>query len=338
MKNFKFLIAAVAALSAAAWLFSHKEEQKFASQQEELLLPKLDAQLGDIDQVTLQAAGGETVTLKRQDGSWGVAEREGFTADTKALRRELRKLAMAKIVEAKTSQAALYERLGVQDVDLASDTTLRIRAMNGADAVLDLLIGKSGKRGSYVRLSDQSQSWLIDSSLNLPRTASAWLDKALLDIPRAEIGRIEVQPLEGPAYSLEKADKEQPDFDLTPPAPEGRELNMANINRLAAALAGLRLNDVALELPEDLAWSTARYRRFDGLIVQLKVAKQGSDRYLQLTASVAADAAEDSGVAAEAERINALARSRSFKMGQYAVDAMALQHEMLLQALPEDAS
>ncbi len=334
MKQFKILVAAVAAVLIAVWFLSHREQQKFGAAEGALFLPELDRQLAEIDRLQVHAAGAEPVTLTLQDDRWLVAERNDYPAETEVLRRELRKLAETRVLEQKTAQAEYYARLGVADIDQAEDTTVRLVASAGGTPVLDLLIGKSDRRGSYVRRSGEAQSWLLDSRISLPREATAWLDKALLDVPRDQLQQISVSPLNGPQYHLSKADQDQDQFTLEPSPPEGRELDMANVNRLGAAVSRLRLQDVALTLPEALAWTTVRFQRFDGLELTVRSARQDSDRYLQLEASAPDDASEE--LVAEVQRINARAAGRSFAMAQHAVDAMHMSHEMLLKPLAGD--
>ncbi len=336
MKQFQILVATVAVVLIAAWFLSHREQQKFGAAEGTLFEPALGEQLARIDHLQIQAAGADPVTLRLDGDRWRVAERDAYPAETEVLRRELRKLAEARVLEQKTAQPEYYARLGVQDIDQAQDTTLRLIASAQDGTVLDLLIGKADKRGSYVRHSGEAQSWLLDSRISLPREATAWLDKALVDIPRDQLQSIKVSPLQGPAYSLRRGDGEQAAFELDPPPPAGRELDMANVSRLGAALARLRLQDVAMSLPEGLEWTEVEFERRDGLRLQVRSARQDSARYLQLSAQAPADAGTE--LAAEAQRINALCAGRSFAMAQYAVDAMHMSHEMLLKPLPEEGN
>ncbi len=337
MTKFHYLLIAAVVLSLAAWIASEQEQKRFGLDSGALLVPELEGQLDDIDRVLIRVAGGPRIRLAQTEGEWRVMDRDGYPADTTVLRRELRKIAQARKLEAKTDQADSYARLGVQDVDLAEDTTVQIVASKGVPnpaepALLNLIVGNSGRSGSYVRQADQTRSWLIDTRISLPRTTAEWLDKNLLKLSRQDIQRIAITPAEGPAYTLSKSDAEQTDFDLSPAPPQDQTSNAANLNRLGAALANLRLTDVAVETPEDLSWSQAEFTSFNGLSLHLEVAREDSARYLRLSASSTADAEE---AAAEAQRINTLAKDRVFLMDQYAVDALSMTHAMMLQSPPE---
>lgn len=336
MKKLHVLILAAAALSAAAWFASHREQQRFGVNEGELLVPGLTAQLAQIDRVSINPAGNPNVTLSTEQGQWVVRERDDYPADIQALRKELRKLAEARTLEAKTAQVALYPQLGVQDVDQADDTTLRLSAYAGDTQVVDIIIGKSGASGSYVRLLDNPQSWQIDQRISLPRVTVGWLDTQLVSVARADVQSITVKPTQGPDYTISKDDPEQSDFALEPAPDDELALNVANINRLGAALSSLRIQDVVTEVDTGLTWSQATLTTFDGLMLKLEVAKgEDGERYLKLAAEVREDA--DDNARQQAEAINARSHGRTFLGPQYSVDALAMRQDMLIRQPADEA-
>ncbi|MGJ8669132.1 MAG: DUF4340 domain-containing protein [Oceanococcus sp.] len=344
MNKLNGLIIATVAVCAAAWLASHQANKQFGLEDSQLLLPGLAKQLGDIDQVQIVAAGGDTTTLRNHDGQWQLQQRGNYPADIKSMSTALRQLAKSKALEAKTSLAENYAQLGVQDVVLANDTTLQLIANIGDQTVLDVLIGKSNRSGSFVRNTGETQSWLIDERISLARNTAEHLDKALIAVPRQEVQSVEVTPLDGPAYELSKTESAAERFTLSPTPSQGREINAANSNRLAAALANLRISDVLDESSEQgLQWSKAKVRNFAGLELQLQLAKASdvSKHYLQLQASVAGSSEEgavtDSGLLAQVDALNARAKGRIFVAPQYTVDALLMSYDMLLKPLADKA-
>ena len=336
MKKLHVLILAAAALSSAAWFASHREQQRFGVNEGELLVPGLTEQLAQIDRVSINPAGNPSVTLSTEQGQWVVRERDDYPADIQALRKELRKLAEARTLEAKTAQVALYPQLGVQDVDQADDTTLRLSAYAGDTQVVDIIIGKSGASGSYVRLLDNPQSWQIDQRISLPRVTVGWLDTQLVSVARADVQSITVKPTQGPDYTISKDDPEQSDFALEPAPDDEQALNVANINRLGAALSSLRIQDVVTEVDAGLTWSQATLTTFDGLVLKLEVSKgEDGERYLKLAAEVREDA--DDNARQQAEAINARSHGRTFLGPQYSVDALAMRHDMLIRQPADEA-
>ncbi len=335
MNKLHVLILAAAALSAAAWFASHREQQRFGVSEGELLVAGLSEQLADIDSVTIHPAGASSVTLSAEQGLWVVRERDNYPADIQALRKELRKLAQARMLEAKTAQEALYPQLGVQAVEQAEDTTVQLTAHAGDTQVLDIIIGKAGASGSYVRLLDNPQSWQIDQRITLPRVIVGWLDTQLVSVPRGDVQRVAVKPADGPQYAIVKDDPEQSSFTLEPSPDDGQALNVANVNRLGAALSSLRIEDVVSDVADDLAWSQATLTTFDGLVLNLEVAKSAdNERYLRLAADVREDA--DESTRQQAAAINAKSHGRTFLGPQYSVDALAMRHDMLIRQTADE--
>ncbi len=335
MNKLNVLILATVAICIAAWVASYRAKQQFGLEETAKLLPDLSEQLAQIDRVQIVAAGNDSTTLINQDGQWLLEQRDNYPADMQQVRTALRDLAEARKLEAKTALASNYAQLGVQDVDLARETTVHLMAEAGDTSVVNLLIGKSGRGGSYVRQAGSEQSWLIDKRIALGRNTADYLDKALIVLPRDEVQRVAVTPLAGDAYAIEKGDDDDESFSLQPAAPSGRKLNMANINRLAAALASLRISDVMDSTEEELSWSEAVLQSFDGLQLTLKLAKgeDSSQRYLQLSASALAD--EDGDIDDEVQEraaaLNARSQGRIYRAPQYTVDALAMSYDMLLQ-------
>lgn len=354
-KGLKIWLLVAVLATAVAWIVGQQEEARYGLAETEALAPALAERLADVDRLTVHAAGETPFSVLRQDGAWVIPERGGYPADTSVLRRELRKIAEARRLEPKTALPANYPQLGVEDIDAAEDTTLRLSAAAGETTVLDLLIGKSGSSGSYVRPAGEAQSWLADKRFSPPREIASWLDRELVDIDRGDLKAVTVTPAEGQAYRLEKSDREQQDFTLSPAPPEGRELNYANLNRVGAALSRLRLKDVLNELPEDLAWNETVYRRFDGLVLTARSASLDDERLLQLEARYEAPAAEAEDEATEeaaatpspaptpaedpaalAADINARVAGWTYSVSSYNGDALSLKYDFLLKAEADD--
>src|SRR5690606_15209121 len=132
-------------------------------QRMEPLLPGLTENLNDVERVTLVKAGGETVaTLERGESGWTVAERQGYPADTPKLRQALIALGEARIVERKTATAALYDRIGVEDVAADEAAGLALSLAGGGSWPTLILGDAEGGSQRYVRRADEAQSYLID--------------------------------------------------------------------------------------------------------------------------------------------------------------------------------
>jgi hypothetical protein len=288
------------------------------------LAPGLEAGLNEVNQVVVQAAGGETITLKRGEAGWGVEEKQGYAADVGKLRELLLNLAQAQRIEPKTAVESSYPVLGVQDVEAegASNVLLRVA---GAGPELAVILGQNNSRGAgtFVRLQDEAQSWLVDRNLAAEKTASGWLQRDLMDIAANRITGVEVQPPEGGPVQIEANSGGEGDFRIAN-LPNGREPASAFVGDATAGfLSGLRIDDVrraeGYTPAADAQATTASFRTREGLLVAVKAHTQGGETWASFEVSLDEQAA--------AERIQ----------GEQAREAMA--HEQALkaaQASPSD--
>ena len=129
------------------------------------------------------------VTLRRRDGEWQLAQRDGWRADDERIARYLMLLAQARRVEAKTDRPVMYPRLGVEDVADAQAGGTELR-LSGREIAATLLIGKPHKPsgGRYVRLGGQARSWKTDADVLFDPDPVSWLDRRVLAVPLARAG------------------------------------------------------------------------------------------------------------------------------------------------------
>ncbi len=281
------------------------------------LAPGLEAGLNEVNEVVVQAAGGETITLKRGEAGWGVQEKQGYAADVGKLRELLLNLAQAQRIEPKTAVEASYPVLGVQDVEAegASNVLLRVA---GAGPELAVILGQNNSRGAgtFVRLQGEAQCWLVDRNLAAEKTASGWLQRDLMDIAANRVTGVEVQPPEGGPVQIEANSGGEGDFRIAN-LPGGREPASAFVGDATAGfLSGLRIEDVRraedYTPAEDAQATTASFRTREGMLVAIKAHTAGGETWASFEVSLDEQAA--------AERIQ----------GEQAREAMA--HEQALKA------
>ena len=264
-----------------------------------LLLPGLQAQVNDLDRLDFTGAGGGKIaTLRRSEGAWRVEEAAGYRADWERLRKLLADLAQAEIVEPKTANPEYYDRLGVEDVSRpdAGGTQIGFPEGSGLPAVI---VGNraQGRSGQYVRLAGAAASALIDRELDLPASASDWLEKDIVDISDSEVVEVDIVHPDGERIVARKASADDEDFALEN-IPEGREVRSAwTVNSLANSLSALTLEAVAEE--GDVDWADAT--RFglvtaDSLRVDVELASSSAPKEAD-----EADEAGESGGSADSE-------------------------------------
>ncbi|SDD42041.1 DUF4340 domain-containing protein [Aquimonas voraii] len=317
------LAAAAAVLMGLAVYLSESRKPAEEAPVAGPLAPGLEAGLNEVKQVVVQAAGGETITLKRGEAGWGVEEKQGYAADVGKLRELLLNLAQAQRIEPKTAVESSYPVLGVQDVDAEGASNVLLRVAGAGSEEWAVILGQNNSRGAgtFVRLKDEAQSWLVDRNLAAEKTASGWLQRDLMDIAANRITGVEVQPPEGGSVQIEANSGGEGDFRIAN-LPKGREPASAFVGDATAGfLSGLRIDDVRRAegyVPaEDAQATTASFRTREGVLVAVKAHTQGGETWASFEVSLDEQAA--------AERIQ----------GEQAREAMA--HEQALKAAQEAA-
>jgi hypothetical protein len=255
-KHFSLLLVLTLAVAVLVLLIPGKTGKESEFDQSPLL-PGLQAQVNDLDRLQVSGAGGETIaTLRRSEGAWRVEEAAGYRADWERLRKLLADLAQAEIVEPKTSNPEYYDRLGVEDVSLPDAGGRQIGFPEGS-GLPAVIVGNraQGRSGQYVRLAGAAGSALIDRELDVPESASDWLEKDIVDIADSEVVEVDIAHPDGERIVARKASADDEDFSLQN-IPEGREIRSAwTVNSLANSLSALTLDSVAEESAVD--WSDA---------------------------------------------------------------------------------
>jgi hypothetical protein len=275
MNSRKLTILAVLAVVviAAALFLSQQRSSTQADSAPELLYPKLQAELNSVTAVSIYKPGDvRAVELTRKDNNWVVTERAGYAADTAKVHRLLRAIAAAKPVEQKTSNPASYAAIGVEDVSDPKATGARVQ-LTGTPTPVNLIVGKSGAgaQSAFVRRAGEPASWLIDTTLEAPATADAWLRKEILNVAFDRVQSATVTTSDGKPYTAAKKSRDDTDFAVSN-VPKGKELSSpAAANSVGSALSGLTLADVrpATDFESEKPTAHATIKTFDGLVAEI---------------------------------------------------------------------
>lgn len=252
----------------------------------DLLFPQLKEQINDITAITITRHGDvEPTTVSREADGWIVTSRDGYAADVGKLRELLLALADARRVEQKTSNAELYDRLGVRDP--ASDGSKGILLeLQGATPAYRLIVGNPAQSGyRYVRIADDPQSWLIDQNPNVPDSPGAWLERNIVDIKAATVRSVTIHHPDGEDIRVSKESADATDFDVLN-VPEGRELSYASVaNSIAGALNALALDDVRRAGEPAADAVTTTFDTFDGARIVVSTVHEEDEYWISLQAA-----------------------------------------------------
>ncbi len=288
-------LAALLAALAAVWVSSLRAPEVTAASPGPLA-PGLSEVLDSISQVRLVAAGDETLaTLERGEDGWGLAEKHGYPADLGKLRSLLSAIASAQRVEAKTALTERYPQLGVEDVSAPEARGVRVDIVT-PQRTFSVIVGDNPVRGpgTYARVADQTQSWLVDKSIAVERKPANWLMKQIIDVGANRISAVSITPIDGPEFGLIRSDGDPASDFALQGVPRGREV-AANYEReaLAGLLSGLNFEDVfaASELTAPEQTRVALFSVDDGRRVRIESWQHDGHTYARFALSLDEDVA-----------------------------------------------
>jgi hypothetical protein len=279
--------------------------------------PALAAKLGDVVSVSL-VRRGLRLDFVREGQSWLTVEKGNYPAQARRIRRIALGLADLTLVERLTREKRLYPRLAVEDPGKGTATLVTLKDKSGK-VLAALIVGKEradrlgvGQNGVYVRRPGHAQSWLAAGSLDLSGNAASWLERPILDIPEEQIARIALTQPDGRSLVISRS-APQGKFAVAG-APAGAKPgsnkpgnskpgnskpgNNTIISEPAAALTLLDLDDVMPAARDPIPANgpghgvfTARYRTFDGLVIDLRLITRGKTDWIAVSATGSGKAA-----------------------------------------------
>lgn len=343
MNSRTFLMLVTALVITLALLYSGLEQKKNAGK--ELLLPSLALSVNDIERIVVTGPGRQTIaSLAKSDTGWTVDERGGYPADIGKIRQNVLTLAGARVVEEKTSNPELYDRLGVQDIDSEDATGVELAIYTPEETTV-LIVGETGVQGenAYVRRAGEARSWLVSADLDLGRETTDWVESEFLDIAPVSLQAVTITHPDQSVMRIEKASRD--DTFVVAEVPAGRELSFGGVaSGVGSALSTLSFDNVLPDGEKSLdgiAPVLARYESFDGLIVRALSystedgvwTKFGFDVDMALAARFTGDDAtdKDSAVQARAAELNAKHGPWLYKLPSFKSDQLMKRMEDLLK-------
>ena len=280
------IVAAIALAATAWWALDARVSPPGAVPADALVLPGFAARVDTIDRIEVVGAGDASlVVLEKRDGLWRMPSRLDWPGNQRQIGDALHRLGTAKRLQAKTADPARHARLGVEDVAGAAAKGTEVRLTGGGEPVV-LVVGRNHPAlgGSYVRVGDDPQAWLIDEDVAPARDPAVWLDRRLFDLPLARIERVRITPASGRAFMLARVDDR-----FTPDGVSPARLAEPDLGNATAGFTDqLALDDLATD-DGVAATRTAVFETVDGIAVT--VAAWPGDRGTWARLSVAFDEA-----------------------------------------------
>lgn len=315
-----------------------------------LLFPDLKARATGITALRVRGAEKSCV-IRRAEFGWVVESKANYPADTKLVSDALRSVLDATVMETKTSKPELYPRLGVEGPDAPGSTSVLLTFEDAGGVAASLIVGKRQWGGgsdasaatTFVRREGEENSLQVKAELRADANPLSWIDRSVVDLrpERVKSATIVhgipngVVPPASFAVSREKADAGEFTLD---PMPPGRSLkDQFVLTRIANALGGVTLDDVApaaeldFESPERV---TITYRCFDGLVIEGRLVTREGKAWARFNASYApAEGQPEQApevLGAEIARMNKALAGWAFQLPEWKAASLRLKPEDLL--------
>ena len=198
----------------------------------------------------------DSVTMVKKQDKWVVKNRFGYPADFSKITDLIRQLKQTKAGRKFPETPSVKKRLSLMspaDKDAAKEEkATRIRMKDqGETLVADVLLGgtrnndEKGMPDSQYVMPKGTDIYLVDRIFSSFETAApSWLNKNPVNVVAEDIRRIaSVGPDGTLRYAFERPEKGKPLVLVSPPT--SGKIKPSAVNRLAAALKGLEIKDVA---------------------------------------------------------------------------------------------
>jgi len=319
------LVVLLAVIGGTALVYNYKERSERADNVATLGRPLLkDLQAADI--ATIRIVGPKaTLTLKREQDNWIIAERRNFPADIGKVREFVVKLIGLKVGQSEPIGEKDRARLNLD----ASGTQLEFLAADGKPLAM-LTVGKkyfkrevenpekANADGRFVALPGETGTvYIVSDPLTQASTRSAdWIDHTSFQVEKVKT--MDVRLADGEQWRLSRSG-DNAEWKLEPQK-AGEKLDTGRANAATYSLSLLELADVAPDDAKDTGLdkpATINATTLDGLSYDIKVGKLEGDNYYVRFSSSGTPPAEAAGP--DAERLKKLRERlpREKQLAQY---------------------
>jgi hypothetical protein len=307
-----------------------------------LMFPDLTAHLADAARIEITHQGATIALLRlgdKPEAPWGLEQRGNYPVQPTKLRGMLTALTELRLVEPRTSDPAMFDRLGLADTDHKDSTADLLRVFDGGGKpIAELLVGHrrvrtqgNGPDQVFVRRPGELQTWLAEGSLQVDADPQLWLDRDIMNIDHSRIAGVVVHRGNTELDFAAKDGKLVMTAPANPPPLEDYKLD--DLNR---GLELLTFEDVtpdkaaaASKVGDPIGASV--FTTTDGLKVNVTVLKGDKDIWARFSAE-GGDKAKD-----EAAKLNAKWSGWTFQLGSWKQAALIPDLDALKSPPPSPA-
>jgi hypothetical protein len=241
-----------------------------------------------------------TLVVQRQPGDvWVLPDKANYPVRAEKLHELLAGLTELRLVEPRTANPEMLERLGLQDPMQAGSTASLLRVLDGSGTpIAELVIGRRRMRTQgnmpesvYLRRPTETQAWLAEGRLPVDADPQLWINRDIANIPHERVLKAEVEHAGEPALVLTRGDGPDAHLAVTEPAATP-PLEESSLDEVARAFEYLTLTDVrAVAAMPGESLGRARFTLTDRLAILAEVNRDGEAVWVRLSAEGDAEAA-----------------------------------------------
>lgn len=325
--------------------------------------------LGDLNDIARiqMVSGTQSVEIVRQGTAWTVATLWGYPADFDRLAALLRKLDETRIGEVIRGGADHLSEFGLgptNDIGIVPARLLLQRADGSSAGDIEFGQPRAARAGpdgygmpdsQFARMGNGPVVLLDRYFDDMPRRPADWMDRVVLNIPDADVIRMDVQSADGSSYGVERQDRGRYEGreslagqNINTPSADVWMRGLQNLPALGIADPAADPASLGLDTPDRLVAAT---RHGMEVVVELGRVTNMTERYARVAVSYieppAFTSADTNAVAVE-QAARAEARTRAHELSMrlapwtfvlpYTVAAqLTMLREQLIAAEPAGA-
>jgi hypothetical protein len=324
--------AAVVAAAAAVVLGRRAPDAPLETSSAPLMFQNLAARLSGAARIEVRQGGKSVAVTKRDAETWVLPDMQDYPVRPEKVRELLVGLTELRLTERRTNDAAMLDRLGLEDPAGATSTASMLRVLDGkGDPIAELVVGRRRMRTQggvpesvYVRRPAETQAWLAEGRLPLDADPQLWIDRDIANIARERVLKVEAIRLGEPPLVLTRGEGPDGRLAVTTPA-QTPLLEETSLDEVGRAFEFLTLTDVRKDAAAtSQPLGETRFTLTDNLAITVSGHQDGENTWMRLAA-----AGDD-----EAARLNARWRGWAYKVAEWKAKALLPRLEDLRKAEP----
>lgn len=321
-------LAALVSAGAAGAMWRAEHAVPATAQAGDRLLPGL---VDDVNVVAGMVVGeaDRSIELRKTKAGWTV-EPSGYPVEAKKLQTALVGLVRMTKLEPRTAVAGKYSVIEVEDPGSADSKSRRISLENDAGKVIgDVILGKTAQgftsgndEAQYVRLSGDSQSWLVKGSVSAGGELKDWVDTTVMKINAGDVKQVEFRSGDSEPMVIVKAGKDSKGNDRfeIQNLPAGiQPKDEVTVRYAATDLANVGFTNVRAAKPGSVEANKVLLETDTGLKVAYSVIEEGEQTWLKVAVAEKGSNAED------AEKIAKQVAGWEFQLAGYKAKQFKMQ-------------